>query len=451
MPIIWTEEKCLKEINKYQYNGDFKRKSPGAYAACKRNLWHIDKIEKLKVKINRHWTPEAALILARKCKSRIEFRISYPNAYSISMRKNWDNIVMAHLPEIKQKWNFDKCQKEAEKYITRTKFNKGAGGAYMYALKNKFLDQICGHMEVVGNEHKRMIYAYEFSDGYAYVGLTYNEKKRQYEHFYEKRGPVAKHIQKTGLEPKYVKLNNYVSVYKAVKLEDEFINRYKHSGWKMLNGVKGGALGGNERQWTFEKCLQIAKDFTRKEDLRLALGLGGLYNAANKNGWWDEICAHMTEGNVKWTKTEVLKAAKSCEFVGEFQKKYGAAYRSAKEGGYLEDVRSLLKKKINYWDLESVTKEASKYKTIVEFQKNNSGAYNYAHRNGLLQKVTAHMSKLTYWNLELCKTEARKYSKKYDFMLNSASCYNHARKNGYLDEICIHMEQRKWGKNAFSK
>ena len=418
----WTFSVCLHEIKKYEYKGDFMRGSPGAYAACKKNSWHIDKIDKLKVKINRRWTPEAALILARKCKSRMEFRISYPNAYAISVRKNWEHIVMAHLPETKQKWNFEKCQKEAEIYKTRTEFNKGSGGAYMYAIKNKFLDEICGHMEIVGNEHKRMIYAYEFSDGYAYVGLTYNEKKRHYEHFYEKRGPVAKHIEKTGIEPIYKKLHDYVPKETAVKLEDTFINNYRRDGWKMFNGNKGGALGGNDRHWTFETCLDIAKNYNKKEDLRFAPGLGGLYNAARKNGWWNQICAHMTKGNVQWTKTEVLKAAKSCEFVGEFQKKYGAAYRAAKAGGYLGKVQSLLERKIQCWTHKSVEKEAKKYKRIVEFQKNNSGAYNYAHRNGLLQKVTAHMSKLTYWNLELCKNEAKKYDKKYDFMLFSGSC-----------------------------
>lgn len=451
MRLIWTKSKCLQEIKKYEYKSDFVRKSPGAYAACKRNSWYLDKIQNLKVKINRRWTKDAIINLVSKYKTRSDFVKKHPGAYQFALRRGWKEEVFKNIPIQNVYWNHKSCRKEAEKYRTRTEFNKGSGGAYMYALKNKILDQICGHMEVVGNEHKRMIYAYEFSDGYAYIGLTYNEKKRHYEHFYERRGPVAKHIQKTGLKPKYVKLNDYVSVYKAVKLEDEFINRYKRDGWKMLNSIKGGALGGNERQWTFEKCLQIAKEYNRREDLRWAPGLGGLYNAANKNGWWDQICAHMTGGNTKWSKKEVLKAAKGCDYVGEFQKKYGAAYRAAKSGGYLEEVQSLLKKKIHYWTHQSVEKEAKKYKRIVEFQKNNLGAYNYAHRNGLLEKITAHMSKMTYWNLELCRQEAKKYKKKYDFMINSGSCYNHARKNGYLKEICSHMVQRKWGNNTFIK
>jgi predicted GIY-YIG superfamily endonuclease len=450
MANIWTEEKCLQEIKKYEYRNDFYKKSPGAYAACKRNTWHLHVIKKLQVKLNRNWTKEQIVQLASKCKTRKEFIGNHNSAYQIAIKKKWKDEILENLPTQVRYWDFDSCHKEALIYKTKSDFNKGSGGAYMYASKNKILDKICSHMQVLGNEYKRMIYAYEFSDGYAYVGLTYNEKKRQYEHFYEKRGPVAKHIKKTGIKPVYIKLHDYVSKEAAIKLEDEFINQYRQNGWKMLNGNKGGALGGNEIQWTFETCLDIAQNYNRKEDLRWAPGLGGLYNAARKNGWWNQICAHMTEGNVQWTKSEVLKAAQRCEFVGEFQKKYGAAYRSAKDGGYLEEIHSLLKKKINYWDLESVTKEASKYKTIVEFQKNNSGAYNYAHRNKVLEQVTSHMTKLTFWNLELCRKEAKKYEKKYDFMRFSASCYNHARKNGYLDEICIHMEQRKWGKNTLT-
>lgn len=72
--------------------------------------------------------------------------------------------------------------------------------------------------------------------------------KRKYEHFYEKRGPVAKHIAISGLTPKYLKLHDYIAKEKAVKLEEKYIRKYRASGWKMLNGIKGGALGGNERR-----------------------------------------------------------------------------------------------------------------------------------------------------------------------------------------------------------
>ena len=194
MPIIWTEEKCLQEINKYEYKGDFMKKSPGAYAACKRNTWYLDKIQKLRVKLNRRWTKEAILELASKYKTRSDFFKEHVGAYQFALRRGWKEEIFKDIPTIKIYWNEKSCSKEAKKYNTKIEFLRGSSGAYMYASKNNILDKICRHMQVLGNEYKRMIYAYEFSDGYAYIGLTYNEKKRHYEHFYEKRGPVAKHI-----------------------------------------------------------------------------------------------------------------------------------------------------------------------------------------------------------------------------------------------------------------
>jgi predicted GIY-YIG superfamily endonuclease len=394
------------------------------------------------VKLNRHWTKEQIKALTSKCKSCKEFTQKYKGAYLFALRRGWKDEVLKDLPVSFRHWDYETCQIEARKYNTKKEFRDNCGSAYAHASENNFLDEICGHMQVMGNEYKRMIYAYEFSDGHAYVGLTYNEKKRQYEHFYEKKGPVAKHISKSGIKPKYVKLHDYVSKEVAVGLEEKFIKDYRANGWKLLNGIKGGALGGNERKWTFEKCFKIAQDYKRKEDLRFAPGLGGLYNAARKNGWWDKICSHMTGGNTKWTKERVLQAAKSCTYVGGVQKNYAAAYRAAKKGNYLKIVQSHLKKKLNYWDEDSVAEEAKKYNTISLFQKGNPGAYNYAMRNKLLEKVTSHMSKLNYWNFEKCKTEAEKYNRRVDFMKLSGSCYQHAREKGYLGSICKHMSVR---------
>ena len=43
-------------------------------------------------------------------------------------------------------WNYENCEKEALKYSTRLEFQKKSGGAYHFARKNKFLDEICKHM-----------------------------------------------------------------------------------------------------------------------------------------------------------------------------------------------------------------------------------------------------------------------------------------------------------------
>jgi len=41
----------------------------------------------------------------------------------------------------------------------------------------------------------------------------------------------------------------------------------------------------------------------------------------------------MNLGNRRWTKEKLFEVAKSCTYVGEFQKNYLGAYRAAKDVG----------------------------------------------------------------------------------------------------------------------
>jgi len=82
----WTKTSCLQEIRKYEFKTDFIKKSSGAYGACKKNGWHLDKISKLKT-VKRHWTKEDILALASKCKSRKEMHDKHKGAYLFALSK----------------------------------------------------------------------------------------------------------------------------------------------------------------------------------------------------------------------------------------------------------------------------------------------------------------------------------------------------------------------------
>ena len=98
-------------------------------------------------------------------------------------------------------------------------------------------------MECVGNVYWRMLYVYEFKDGSAYVGLTCNYTRRKWQHLNEEADPVYKHIAKGNTEYDLIELSDYIPKDDAAKLEDEYINKYRDAGWKMLNTRKGGSLG----------------------------------------------------------------------------------------------------------------------------------------------------------------------------------------------------------------
>jgi hypothetical protein len=245
---ILTKEECLVEIKKYQTRTEFRKKSHRAYTACKENNWHLEEIEKLSVKLNRNWTKEKCWALAKKYFTKTEFITNHRGAYIFALRRGWKDEICSHMKPHFTFWTKHKCKIEALKYKSRSEYARENGSSYQFAMKQgeDFMSSICSHMVIKGNQYKRMIYAYEFADNHVYIGLTYNEQKRRDEHLVDKRGPVARHISKTGILPDYKKLENYTDVKKAADLEQYYINRYKKEGWSVLNKSKAGALGSND-------------------------------------------------------------------------------------------------------------------------------------------------------------------------------------------------------------
>ena len=129
-----------------------------------------------------YWTKENCLLESLKYKTRGEFSRGSVVAYESSRKNGWLGEVCDHMVELRKPyghWNIkENCLQESLKYKTRTEFQKGSGGAYISSMKNGWLDEICGHMEVVGNLKMRGIYVFEFEDNHVYVGLTYDFKRR---------------------------------------------------------------------------------------------------------------------------------------------------------------------------------------------------------------------------------------------------------------------------------
>ena len=46
-------------------------------------------------------------------------------------------------------WSTENCREEASEFSSRTEFRMLSDGAYRGALCNGWLDQICGHMELL--------------------------------------------------------------------------------------------------------------------------------------------------------------------------------------------------------------------------------------------------------------------------------------------------------------
>ena len=294
------------------------------------------------------WNFENCKTAALKCNTFTEFYKNFGGAYNAAKRNGWFDAITSHIiltKKPKYYWNFERCKNEALKYQTKNEFRIKSNSAYQIAKRKKYLNDICKHMILQGNLHKRIIYSYEFSDNYVYIGLTYNPLKRNHEHLTDKKSPVFKHIITTNLIPtKKILTNNYIEIDNVKILEEYWINNYRMNGWNLLNKMCGGALGGNKIYWTYDKCYEEALRYKTKYEFQKKSS--SAYNSALKNNWLNSITGHMI-------KTQ---------------------------------------KPTGYWDINKCHEEALKYTTKGEFQKKSISAYSAACKKKWLNLICSHMT-----------------------------------------------------------
>ncbi|MFA5586339.1 MAG: GIY-YIG nuclease family protein [Saccharofermentanales bacterium] len=287
----------------------------------------------------------------------------------------------------KNYWTFEKCREEALKYKYKIDFIKNSNGAYSSALKHKWLDDICSHMEILGNLKFRLVYSYEFDDNHVYVGLTCNEKRRNNQHF--KTGPVYEHFTRTKSKPiRKILTDGYIEVKESQRMEKYWLDDYLSKGWIILNRSKTGAIGTDKLIWTKDKCQIESLKYNNKMDFYKKSN--GAYDSAYRNDWLNDICNHMLE----------------------------------------------LKKEKNHWILDNCKKEALKYSNKNDFRKLSNGAYESARKNNWLNDICKHMEVLRkpngYWTFEKCREESLKYKGVREFSDNSKSAFNVSYKNKWL-------------------
>jgi predicted GIY-YIG superfamily endonuclease len=248
---FWTKEECTKEALKYYSKTDFIKHCMCAYNSAIKNGW----LEEITIHMSRpaqhneKWNKDACKFEALKYSSRADFRKKSGSAYGSAHRNKWLDDICIHMHRPANSriiWNEKTCKAEALKYTTKKEFVMKSSGAYNVAKKSGIFNEICSHMKTCGSLVYRGIYVYEFPDNYAYVGLTYNFDVRHKQHMNHKKSTVNKHITKTNLLPTYKILNDYVDVYLAQKLENEFYQKYKDNGWIMLNKSHIGSVGWNK-------------------------------------------------------------------------------------------------------------------------------------------------------------------------------------------------------------
>lgn len=147
----YTFEYCVEIANRYAHIRNFQKGNTLVYNYVVRHGW-LDKICKHMDKDTQeanHWTKERCLEVANNFKTRTDFQKGCRGAYAAAYRNKWLDEICSHMerPTSPNKyWTIERCQEEALKYATKKDFQKGSSGAYNTARKMGMLDVICQHM-----------------------------------------------------------------------------------------------------------------------------------------------------------------------------------------------------------------------------------------------------------------------------------------------------------------
>lgn len=149
----WNKQLCAEEALKYKTKTDFNRGSVGAYTHALKHGFLDEICSHMEVKWQRKWSnKDVCRKEALKYQTRSEFQYKSNGAYTYAMRHYFLDEICNHMENHHEiKWNSkEACAKEALKYKRRIDFARDSNSAYTYALKHGFLDEICSHMTFYG-------------------------------------------------------------------------------------------------------------------------------------------------------------------------------------------------------------------------------------------------------------------------------------------------------------
>ncbi len=313
---------------------------------------------------NRKYSLKYAMNVAKKYTKLYDFRVNNYSLYVWCSKHDYMS-KFTWLESQRGEYTEDLIRSTVAKYTDYTTFYKENGAMYGYMCRHKLLhlaDSLERRVHFRDGYAVDFVYVYEFVEaGYAYVGRTVDPVTRDWDHRNRKNDSVRRFAEKKGLEiPEPKILFDNITVQEGPGLEDKMIEQYRSLGWKMINSVRGGSLGGMgyNRRWTMDALYDAASKFEYWDDFEEAYS-GAIQrirklNIRDKFPW----LRNKKTMNGKWKnlpKEEVCEIAKQFDNRRSFSKKYSALYQWAHERGWIDE-----------WFNESTGKKSATGKKRVE-------------------------------------------------------------------------------------
>ena len=218
--------------------------------------------------------------------SRLTLYSHYRGYYNAMIRLGcYDELYSSRMHALKFSDEF--LIAEARKYQNVREIIENGGKWLLDAIYKRGLkDKAFAHMEALGDRKHRMIYVYEFSDMSAYVGLTYDADKRDYQHMTYDKSAVKKHIKQTGLTPTMKYLTGYLPVEEARKMEGFYVEQYRKEGWTILNVESTGGIGGTPARADSDAIIELFNQGLTQREVakRLSVSESTVYSTLRDAG-----------------------------------------------------------------------------------------------------------------------------------------------------------------------
>lgn len=298
--IVYTEEYMREKIAECNYDlSEFRRKHRRGHTLLYGRFHYLidlfpNRIKHPKRDKSKEPTLEETIERAKKYNSKKELDSADHELVLLIRRRGWDTIVTEQCGwRCSQRKGYHEARALMRAAKDYDEFVDKYPKVYAYILSVKSLRRaLVGHFNRIlfqkqhsktslrvqqegmkgyratlnGEDISRLIYACEFPDGYAYVGLTCNPARRKKEHGYlskRSESSVSFHKWETGLDFEFKLLTEFMPELDAVLAEEVWERQYEEEGWKILNRAPTGGLGssGNaDREWNDEAAEELLVD-----------------------------------------------------------------------------------------------------------------------------------------------------------------------------------------------
>lgn len=217
-----------------------------------------------------------------------------------------------------RKWTKYKLKKNALKYQSRSEWVQEDPAAYHGAYRRKILDECCAHMTAVPDKNPHGYWTLEKCQAAA----------RRYDSpgdwLYGDHKSYTPAHRNEWLEVCCAHMEVIIHEFPCPRTVTEEMK-------KMVRGERRGP----KKKWTLEKLKAIGSRYGSKAGWRK--GNRRSYDAAWKDKWFDECCAHMAEMK-EWTREECMAEALKYKSQKDWKRGSPHSHRAALDNTWFDNL-----------------------------------------------------------------------------------------------------------------